>query len=256
VKQVGFIGTGHLAGFFVQGLRRAEAPFEITVSPRNAMKAAQLAREFSVSVAADNQSVVDRSDLVVVSVLPQDAKSVLGPLVFREEQTVLSVMAGVGHAALAALAFPAAAVVSMMPGMANVFNVGPSVMFPDNKVAMDFLTLLGPVHSYKTEGQFTAASVMGAFSGMSVLMMRDAIGWFEAQGLGQQDARRLVAETLKGNGQTLIESTLSVDEIAEGVVTPGGITELGWNTLAEGGGWADALDAVLKRVTIRKTMSR
>ncbi|MFN0192013.1 MAG: NAD(P)-binding domain-containing protein [Aestuariivirga sp.] len=247
---VGFIGTGHLAGFFVEGLSRVRAPYKIVVSPRNAAKSADLARDFGVAIAPDNQTVVDQSDLVVVSVLPQDAIKVLEPLRFREGQTVLSVMAGVGLAQLKALTTPATPVLSLMPGMANVFNVGPSVMFPENKVAMDFLAWLGPIHSYSTERQFTAASVMGAFSGMSVLMMRDAINWFEAQGLNQNDARRLVAETLEGNSHTLLESCLSMDDIARGVVTPGGITELGRKTLDAGGSWADALDAVFQRVSV------
>lgn len=248
MNRLGFIGTGHLAAFLVEGLKRAEAPYEILVSPRNAAKAAVLARDFGVVVAADNQAVVDQSDLVVVSVLPQDAASVLRQLSFRSGQVALSVMAGVSHGAFMTLTSPATAVISMMPGIANVYNVGPSALFPENKVAADVLSKFGPAHNYATEAEFTTASVMGAFSGMSVLMMRDAAAWFAANGIGMDDARRLVAETLRGNAHTLLESKLTFDAIVRGVVTPGGITELGRSTLDAGGSWADALDAVLKRV--------
>ena len=40
--KLGFIGTGNLAGFFVEGLSKAKAPYEITVSARNAEKARDL----------------------------------------------------------------------------------------------------------------------------------------------------------------------------------------------------------------------
>lgn len=246
--RIGFIGTGNLAGFFVEGLKRSKAPHDIVVSPRNAAKAASLAREFGVDIAQDNQTVVDQSELVVASVLPQDAKAVLQSLNFKKEQTAVSVMAGISHKDFAALTAPATAVVSMMPGMANVHNVGPSVIFPENAAARNFLSLLGPVHSSETEEEFISASAMGAFSGMSVLMMRDAISWFEAHGLSHGDARQLVAQTLKGNAQVLLESSRTMDDISRGVVTPGGITELGRRTLDAGGSWQAALDAVLQRI--------
>lgn len=251
MTRLGFIGTGHLAGFFVEGLSRIKADYDITVSPRNAAKGEELRCRFGVTVAAGNQQIADTCELVVVSLLPPDAAGVLQPLRFRSGQTVLSVMAGVSHATMAALVAPAEAAVSMMPGLANAHNAGPSALFPDNASARAMLQKLGPVHVYGDEKTYTAASVMGAFSGMSVLMLRDAINWFAANGLEPQDARRLVAEVLKGNATMLLETPLAIDAVARGVVTPGGITEQGRKILDGGGSWSDALDAVFKRVSTR-----
>lgn len=250
MTELGFIGTGNLASFFVEGLARVGAGYRITVSPRNAGKAADLQRRFGVAI-AENQAIADRCSLVVVSVLPKDAAAVLGCMRFRAGQTVLSAMAGIGLAPIRGLVAPADAAISMMPGLANAFNAGPSVLHPDNTVARALLQKLGPVHTYDDEKAFMAASVMGAFSGMSVLMMRDAMAWFEAHGLEQGDARRLVAETLGGNAAMLLGSPLPIAEVARGVVTPGGITEQGRSILDGGGSWAEALDAVLRRVSAR-----
>lgn len=250
MTKLGFIGTGHLASFFVEGLARVKADYDITVSPRNAEKAAELKKHFGVAV-AENQQIADRCSLVVVSLLPGQAAEVLGALRFRPGQTVLSAMAGIRLGTLKSLVSPADAAVSMMPGLANAFNAGPSALHPENAPARALLERLGPVHAYSDETAFTAASVMGAFSGMTVLMMRDAMDWFAAHGLERRDALCLVAETLKGNATMLLETPLSIDDVARGVVTPGGITEQGRKILDEGGSWPDALAAVLRRVSTR-----
>jgi pyrroline-5-carboxylate reductase len=250
VTTLGFIGTGSLASFFVEGLRRAGAGDEIMVSPRNAEKAEALRRRFGVTI-AENQRIADHCDLVVVSVLPRQAEEVLRPLRFRAGQTVLSVMSDVRLARLRDLVSPAEAAVSMMPGSSNAYNVGPSVLHPDNAAARRLLEKLGPVHAYAAEETFLAASVMGAFSGMATLMMGEAMDWFTRHGLEPADARRLVAGILKGNATALLEMPQPMAEVTRGVVTPGGITEAGQKILASGGTWPEALDAVLQRISKR-----
>ena len=69
----GFVGTGTMSAAMVRGLCTANPPVaSVAVSPRNAEKAAALAREFPgrVTIAADNQDVVERSDVVFIGVLP------------------------------------------------------------------------------------------------------------------------------------------------------------------------------------------
>ncbi len=96
---LGFIGTGEIAVAMVTGFCTAEPrPERITVSPRNADKAAALAAALAaafpeVEVAADNQAVVEASDWLVLAVLPLVAEEVLASLRFRPDQKVVSVLA-------------------------------------------------------------------------------------------------------------------------------------------------------------------
>ncbi len=244
---LGFIGTGSLACYFVEGVSRAGGGWTITVSPRNARKAESLRLRFGVTI-AENQDIADRADLVVVSLLPSAAAGVLKPLRFRPGQTVLSVMSGIRLETMHGLVAPAEAAVSMMPGLANAHNVGPSVLYPDSGVARALLEKLGPVHAFQSEADFMVASVMGAFSGMSTLMMRDAMDWFERRGLDKALSRQLVAGILRGNAISLLETPSSMEELVQGFVTPGGITELGRKIVDRGGTWEEALDAVLQRM--------
>ena len=245
--KLGFIGTGALASFFVEGLHRAGAGYDIMVSPRNADSAADLVRRFGVAI-GENAEIVRSCELVIASLLPQQAAALSG-LPFREGQTVLSVMAGVGLSTIGQLAAPAEVAVAMMPGHANALNVGPSVLYPDNAAARALLERLGPVHVCADEKSYSVASVIGAFSGMSILMMGEAMSWFESRGLGAVAARRLVAETLKGNAEVMLQSPLPTAAVAQGVVTPGGITEHGWKVLSQSGSWSKALASVYQRLT-------
>lgn len=248
---VGIIGTGSLAGFFVEGIMRAKAPYRFVVSPRNVARAADLAHRFGAAVPTDNQQVIDRADLVVVSVLPKDGEAVLQPLRFRPGQPVLSVMAAFPHARVAELVAPARASVALMPGHSNVLGMGPSVLYPGDPAVCAFLAHLGPVHVLPDWAAFTAAAAAGGFSGASFAFIGTAIDWFIAQGLEPRMARELVTGTLIGNAEVIARSHEPLEAIVAGVATPGGLSEQVIRHLRGRGAleaWGEALDAVRRRI--------
>lgn len=251
--RTGIIGTGHLAGFLVEGCNRTGAPYRFVVSPRSAAKAAELQKRFGVEIAASNQDVIDRSDLVLASVRPKDAKAVLEPLTFRADQTVLSLMAGVTHADMQAWAAPATAAVSMMNGHANMLGSGATVLHPANDAAISFLSHFGPLHVFDDWPKYAAASVMGGVSGTSFGLLIELSKWFMAAGLDEKAARLLVTETIIGSAEVLKRSPESLDTLLAGIQTPGGITEQGNRILRERGAFAafdEALAAIGKRMGV------
>ncbi len=84
---IGFIGTGTITEAVVSGLcTLAEPPARIMVSPRNAARAQSLSERFQqVTVAPDNQSVVDSSDVVCIAICPGIANDVLEALELPRE---------------------------------------------------------------------------------------------------------------------------------------------------------------------------
>lgn len=251
--RTGIIGTGHLAGFLVQGCRRLGAPYAFTVSPRGAKKAEALAKRYGVAVGASNQDVVDRSDLVVACVRPKDAKAVLEPLTFREGQTVLSLMAGVSHADLAALAAPATPVTGMMNGHANALGFGATVVYAGNDAAIGFLSHFGSLHAFEDWPSYAVASAMAGVSGTSFGLLIELIGWFKTAGLDDRMARLIVTETVIGSAEVLRRSPESLETLLTGLQTPGGITEQGNRHLRESGAYtalAEMMDGIGKRMGV------
>lgn len=247
---VGILGVGHLAELMVRGL--AGQGYRLVLSPRNADMAARLAAEHGCEVAASNQALVDAAEGVFVSLPAASGAEELARLSFRPGQPVLSAMAGTGLARLKSLVGPARAAVTMMPGYANAYGVGPSILCPEDGFWRDFLSKTGPVIAFADEAQFTIAATFGGFSGATFGWMAHVIGWFEGQGLPPETARRLIAATLRGNAEVLLQEDRPLEDIARSVVTPGGISEMVLATLSERGAlgaWDEGLDRVLKRIS-------
>lgn len=247
---IGILGVGGLAELMVRGLRGAG--YQLVLSPRNAEITARLASEHGCTVAASNQAVVDMADGVFVSLPAATGVEELARLTFRPGQPVLSAMAGTGLVRLQSAIGPAHAAVSMMPGYANALGVGPSILCPRDDFWQPFLAATGPVIAFDDEAQFTIAATFGAFSGASIGWMAHVIDWYRAQGLARDTARALVAATLRGNAEVLLQENRPLEEISRSVVTPGGISELLLKTLFDQGGlaaWDEGLEAVLRRIT-------
>lgn len=247
---IGVLGTGNLAEFLIRGA--AGAPLRFLLSPRSEARARLLATRYPAEVATSNQDVLDRAERILVCLPATEGPEILKGLRFRAGQSVLSCMAGTGPAALAALVAPAGAAAAMMPGFANAFGAGPSVLCPPDPEWQAFLAHLGPVLPFQDESQFTAAAVMGALSGAQVHWMRRLTLWFQAQGLPPDTARNLVASLMRGNAEVLLQAPESLEAIAAGVTTPGGITQALVAGLDEAGAldaWTGGLDAIRDRLS-------
>lgn len=246
--RIGILGTGHLAEFLIRG---ASGTYAFTVSPRSAERAAALAASHGVTVAESNQAVVDGCDLVLVCLPAAEGVDILRGLRFRAGQSVLSAMAGARLAAVAAAVAPAAAACAMMPGLANAHGVGPCLLHPARHEWEAFLATLGPLHVFGDEAEFVTATSFGALSGATFFWMDALIGWFVANGVEPAVARRLVAETVRGNAEVLLREASTLADIRTGIATPGGITEALVRVLdGRGalGAWDAGMDAVLGRV--------
>ena len=252
--KIGILGVGSLAEFLIRGARKAEAGkrIEFVLGPRSAGRAAKLAVSHGCVEAESNQTVVDRCEMVLVCLPAKEGLEILAGLKFGPAHSVCSAMAGARIGPLRAAVAPAAAFCAMMPGYANAFSAGPSLLFPVDGSWADFLGRLGPVHAFDNAHPFETAAVFGAMSGASVFLMRHLVDWYTKHGLAPELARRLVAETLRGNAEVLLQSDEPLDLIARGVTTPGGITELFVAHLDNKGAlaaWYDAMDKVLARMS-------
>ena len=247
----GIIGVGHLAGYLVEGLRRASPDLEIVLSPRNVERSAELAARFGATVADDNQAVADAADLILLTTRPGDAVAACQDIAFRPAQAVISAAAGLTLAALRPAVAPAA-VVRAMPISCAAINESPTLLHPDHPQAHALFALLGQVHVLPDESSFTPASVIAAFYGWVYALLDDTVAWTTRAGVPPQTARSLVLETVRGAaGMALSHPDQKLASLLRALATPGGITEHGLDVLHRQQGlaaWTQALDAVLERM--------
>src|SRR5258706_9290231 len=101
---LGIVGVGGLAGFVVEGLRRAGDERAILLSPRGAATAAELASRFGARVMSDNQSVIEGAGIVLVATPPVETLACLRALRWRRGQALICVAIDVTRAMLEAAA--------------------------------------------------------------------------------------------------------------------------------------------------------
>ena len=250
---IGFIGTGAITEAVASGLcTLAEPPTRITVSPRNTARAESLSGRFAqVSVAADNQSVVDVSDVVCIAVPADVGTAVLGELRFREHQSIVSFLAMIPIAEMQAYVAPARQICRMAPLPPVANHLGPIVFCPPNE---DIATLFGGIGTLievddeeRLLTLWTVTAMMAPFFGLS----RQMCAWLEARNIEPRQARRYVGSLIhalsvtgKRDGEGGFERL--IDEHS----TPKGLNEQALRELTRAG-WLPLVPKVLSLIEER-----
>lgn len=255
---LGFVGTGHIAAAMAAGLcTAANPPAQILVSPRNAKTAADLARRFKqVTVARDNQAVVDGSDWVVLAVRPQVAREVVGALKFRPGQKVLSLIAPVADEWIDGAVKPGRLVARFLVMPPCEMHIGPAMVCPPDRDAEALLRPLGTVVPVKDRHALLVLWSLTALLAPYYAFAARAAEWAAANGAEAPTARAFVASTFHALAAVAARPGAEPpQELAKHAQTPGGLNEQVVRELAAKG-WFDAvgisLDGILRRLEGRK----
>ncbi|HEX2512205.1 MAG TPA: NAD(P)-binding domain-containing protein [Xanthobacteraceae bacterium] len=251
--QYGFIGVGAIAAAMVTGLCRSddEAP-TILLSPRNAQKASELASRFRpVTVAPDNQAVIEGSKVIVLCLRPQDAASVLPGLTFPSGQAVVSAMAGVSLAALARLGIPKRNTARSIPLPAVARGEAATPVYPLTDAAQRLFDQLGSAEALPDETAFDALSASTATIATHFAYLEIIAGWLRQKRVPEDIIRRQLGTTFSGIATELAEPR-DFRSLAQDYATAGGINAQFLASMKEAGlvhHVEAALEEVLERLT-------
>jgi pyrroline-5-carboxylate reductase len=248
---VGIIGAGHLAGYLVEGLRKAAPDLQVLVSDQDPERSGRLAFRWGAQAMAGNQALADATALILLAVRPEDAIPACRAIAFRPGQVVASAAANLPLAGVAAAVVPAQGV-RVMPISSTALNESPTLLYPDHPQVHALFALLGRVHPLADEDSFTSASVVAAFYGWMYALVADTVAWTTQAGVPPATARSLVLETVRSAADmALAQPDRQITDMLLELATPGGITEHGLNMLRQRQGlapWTEAMDAVLERM--------
>ncbi len=244
-QTVGIIGVGHLIRHMMPAL--VSAPADFLLSPRGEATAADLSHRFGLTVAGNNQEIVDTSPTVILAVRPYDALAVASGLNWRQGQTVLSLCAGIATADLAPAVSPASLVMAM-PVVAAEFGESPTLLFPEDARCRALLETCGPVIAVADETDFTPSAAIACYYGWVQELINQMITWLIDRGVGEHIARPLVAQMTRAAATTIRERPdASVTELVAELATPRSFTLKGLDVLRAGHAftpWHDAAAAV------------
>lgn len=227
--RLGFVGAGAIAEHMIAGLiRHGGFDDNIVVSPRNAERAKRLADEFAaVNVGTSNQDVVDQSDIIVIGVLPNQARQVIDELQFVAGQTVISLVAMLSIAELQQLAAPAKHVHRLIPIPPIEFGVGPiPICPPANDEIHQLLSSVGTVVSCDDEDHFSRFSTASATMAVFFELVSTHAGWLESEGVPAQPAHAYSTSIFHALS-TMASNTspAALQSLSEECLTAGGLNE-------------------------------
>lgn len=248
MSAIGFIGTGHIAAPMARFL--AAKGHDIHVTRRSEAVSAALADEIGAKV-GEPQAVLDASETVFLCLRPQFAGDVLGPLMFRADHRVVSVMAGVSRADLEALCAPATSIVQTIP-LGFVEQGGcPLPAFGEDAILSGLFDPQNPVIAVDSEDALNAHFAICALVPGLIDLMNSGAEWLGKKTGNSQGAEFYTSQLVAGFLDTIDRTTPGTLAAERDALATEGTLSLMMTDGLRFGGAHDALTDTLTRIATR-----
>lgn len=209
--RIGVIGCGTISSAAVHGI--AGDGHQITVSERSSAYAKTLAETYDNVAISDNQGVVDASNVIFVALMAEVAGGVLGALKFRDDQRIITFMAGATLAQVDAMVQPAKAVAIMMPFPGIAKGGTPIPMLGDADLVGQIFGERNSIYPLKNPEEMAAYLCAQAVLSPVARMVNDAADWLGSRVSddlqGEAFLRELVASNLAGTQSAALIDALN-----------------------------------------------
>ena len=247
---LGFIGTGKIASSVIAGICTSKISFnKIIISPRNKIIAKDLKQRFNkVTIAKDNQQIVDKCDWVFLSVTPTVGDKILKELRFRSNQTIISFISTITLSQLKKEIKIKAKIVRAIPLPPISIKKGPVPICPPNKKVKAFFDKLGTTVEIKNEKSsinFWSTSGMMAPFYQLLSTMTD---WLVRRGVKRANAQKYITSLFLALSEDAVaNSKKDLKYLVKESQTPKGLNEQGVKELTKAG-FYKSLDKTLNSI--------
>ena len=234
---LGFIGTGNITYDVVSGISKSKILYKkIIISPRNKKKANQLKKKFNkITIAKDNQSVINHSDWVFLGVLPKVGDKILPKLKFRNRQVIVSFMSTTNHSKLKKLIKTKSIIIRAIPMPPIRLGKGPVAIFPPNKKVKNFFNKIGQTIEIKNEKLSKNFWVISGTMASFYELLNMLSNWLIRKKINKLDAQKYVTLLYSALAElALLNSSKPLKNLVE-EQTPGGLNWQGVNELRKSG---------------------
>ena len=259
--KLAFIGGGIMAEAILKGVLNAGVAdsADVQIGEPRPDRRQDLSKQYGVGVHESNATAVEKADLVILSVKPQDLPVVFGQLkpALNRSQAVLSIVAGAKMDTLSeGLEHPS--IIRVMPntpaqiacGM-TMWTCSDSVNDELRNLTKSVLETVGQEIYVDNEKYLDMATALSASGPAYIFLFIEALidaGVYV--GLPRDIARTLALQTIYGSTKLVMETGLHPAQLKDMVVSPGGTTAEGLQALEKGGVpgvIVDAVDAAYKK---------
>jgi len=236
IRRLAFIGGGNMAAALIAGLtKRGLAAARIVVADPSRAQLDSLVDQFGICAATDNASAVADAEVVVLAVKPQQMRAValaLAPQLAQSKPLVVSIAAGIPHAALARWVGAQVPVVRTMPNRPAFNGFGATGLYAPSGVGAAYRALAEAIMAAVSatvwvdhESQMdTVTALSGSGPAYFFLFMEALEAAAHERGLPRDIAHKLTLETAFGAAQMARQSCEPLHTLREQVTSKGGTT--------------------------------
>lgn len=244
-KTIAIIGAGNMGEALVRGLLVSKAiePHQLIAADVRAHRLEQFSAQFGISVVDDNAAAVERADIVLLAVKPQQMAEVLRsvrPWMSRDK-LVISIAAGIPTARIELELGDTTRVVRVMPNTPAQIGEGAAALSKGRHATDEDLAaataILGAVGTTAStdEIHLDAVTALSGTGPAYVFLVAEAMikAGIEV-GLSEELARKLTLQTIIGAAKLLLQSGEEPAELRRKVTSPNGTTEAAMKVMTEG----------------------
>lgn len=260
MKTIGFIGVGKMATAIISGLNKDK--FKVFISGRDIKKTKQQAKDLQVSAVSSHHELVEKSDLIVLSikpqVLPKIADEILSAL--TAEKTILSIAAGYTLSDLEHLmALESMPIIRVMPNINAQIGRSTSAIVKNDFVSDNSYAFakavfenVGSVHEV-AEKDFSTFTALAGSSPAYIYMFIDALSRAGVlHGMSKEASLSIVADTVAASAEMVLQSGENPWTLVDQVSSPGGTTIAGVVSLEQNRFVATVIDAITATIDKEK----
>jgi pyrroline-5-carboxylate reductase len=254
-RAVAFLGGGRMGEALVSGLIRSggRTVDEIAVTTRREERAHELAERYGVSASIANREAVERADVLVLMVKPQDMEALLQEIApsVTPQHLVVSFAAGIRTSFVEKHLPDDVPVVRVMSNVAVLVDEAMTVVAAGSKaedrhleIAEELLGSVGSVIRLKEVHLDAVTATSGSGPAYFFLLAEAMIEACILLGLSRDVATTLIIQTMLGSAKMLRDTGKHPVELREMVTSPGGTTIAAIRHLEEAGVRAAFLNAI------------
>jgi len=248
------MGTALIKGFLDAGLIKAE---DVLASDKDKEKLKSLEDEFEVKTTLDGREVIKNSDIVFLSVKPDVVGDVLEEIKdVVNGKLIVSVAAGISTQFIESK-LKNAHIIRVMPNIASTvgevaaaFCSGKNATEEDAKLVEELLNGVGTAYAVSEKTMDAVTGLSGSGPAYFYLVIKALADAGVEEGLSEDVAVKLVAQTAKGSAEMVLKSSKNINELIDMVCSPKGTTIEGLKVLKEAK-VEDALKRAVKAATKR-----
>lgn len=243
-KKIAVIGGGNMGGALIEGLLKSGqyTAADITLGERSAELRDKFAA-MGMSVCADNVQAVTGADIVIVAVKPYIVGSVASEVkpVLKKGVLLVSIAAGVDIAALEDFFGSDTPCFRVIPNIAAALCASMSFVSCSSRFEHQSAEVVGLFRAVGgavlIDEKLLDAAMVSASCGLAYALryIRASMEAGIEMGLRADMAREVVAQTVRGASELLLNGNVHPEQLIDQVTTPGGITIAGLNEMEHQG---------------------